>query len=223
MEKEGEEIMEELLDGLYTAVLNGDASGAVENVTAALNAGAAPEAILQESMIPAMMEVGRLFELGEAFVPEMLIAARAMQSGLQILRPHLIAADVEPVGKVVLGTVSGDMHDIGKNLVGMMLEGAGYATVDLGVNVSPQAFVDAVEKEGDVDLVCMSALLTTTMPQMRATIDAFKHAEIYDDVKIMVGGAPVTPEFAEAIGAHGSADDAGQAVKVAQRLTGLAA
>lgn len=211
--------MENILNDLYGAILDGNAKATPELVQAALDAGAAPESVLQDGMVTAMMEIGRLFEEGEAFVPEMLIAARAMQAGLTVLRPHLVAADIEPTGKVVLGTVAGDMHDIGKNLVGMMLEGAGYETVDLGVDVAPEAFVAAVEEEGDVDLVCMSALLTTTMPQMRATVDAFKRAEIYDDVKIIVGGAPITPEFAETIGAHGWAEDAGQAVTIAKKLS----
>jgi 5-methyltetrahydrofolate--homocysteine methyltransferase len=170
-------------------------------------------------MISAMMEVGRLFEEGEAFVPEMLIAARAMQSGLSILRPLLVEADVEPVGRVVLGTVRGDMHDIGKNLVGMMLEGAGFEIHDLGVDVSADSFVSAVEEIGNVDVVGLSALLTTTMPEMRTVVDAFKRAEIYGEVKIMIGGAPVTSEYAESIGAHGCAKDASQAVTLAKSLT----
>ena len=211
--------MEEVLDNIYGSVLDGDAGGTTEYVQEAIEAGIPAETILNEGMISAMMEVGRLFEEGEAFVPEMLIAARAMQSGLSILRPLLVEADVEPVGRVVLGTVRGDMHDIGKNLVGMMLEGAGFEIHDLGVDVSADSFVSAVEEIGNVDVVGLSALLTTTMPEMRAVVDAFKRAEIYGEVKIMIGGAPVTSEYAESIGAHGCAKDASQAVTLAKSLT----
>ena len=204
--------MEQILDELYESILDGDVAATKRLVQQALEQAGDPDTILQDGMISAMTEVGRLFEIGEAFVPEMLIAALAMQSGLGILRPHLVAADTKPVGKALLGTVAGDMHDIGKNLVGMMLEGAGYEIIDLGVDVSAETFVQTVEADPSIDIVGLSVMLTTTMPQMRVVVDAFKRAEIYDDVKIIVGGAPVTAEFATAIDAHGYAQDASQAV-----------
>ena len=166
-----------------------------------------------------MAAVGRLFEEGEYFVPEMLIAARAMQSGLALLKPHLVAADVPIAGTVAIGTVKGDLHDIGKNLVGMMLEGAGFELVDLGTDVAPEQFVKAVQN-GGVDIVALSALLTTTMPSMRATIEALKSAGIRDQVKVMIGGAPVTTEYSETIGADGYSADASQAVALAKNLIG---
>jgi len=203
------------LEPIYEAILIGDMGGTVENVQAAIDAGIAPESILKEGMIPAMSEVGRLFEEGECFVPEMLISARAMQGGLGILRPYLVDAGVEPLGTVAIGTVEGDMHDIGKNLVMMMLEGAGFEVIDLGVDVKPQAFIDAVQFNG-AQIVAMSALLTTTMNKMEVTINAMKEAGIIDDVKVMVGGAPVTADYAEAIGADGFANDASKAATLAK-------
>jgi len=203
------------LEPIYEAILIGDMGGTVENVQAAIDAGIAPESILKEGMIPAMSEVGRLFEEGECFVPEMLISARAMQGGLGILRPYLVDAGVEPLGTVAIGTVEGDMHDIGKNLVMMMLEGAGFEVIDLGVDVKPQAFIDAVQVNG-AQIVAMSALLTTTMNKMEVTINAMKEAGIIDDVKVMVGGAPVTADYAEAIGADGFANDASKAATLAK-------
>ena len=162
----------------------------------------------------AMAEVGQLFEDGEYFVPELLAAARAMQGGLELLKPYLADEDVEPIGKVVTGTVKGDLHDIGKNLVGMMLKGAGFEIVDLGSDVSPEKFVEAV-KESGAQIVAMSALLTTTMSNMPVTIKAFEDAGIRDSVKIFVGGAPLTEEYAKKIGADGFAPDASQAAKMA--------
>jgi 5-methyltetrahydrofolate--homocysteine methyltransferase len=185
------------------------------NVQTALDAGLAPDVILNEGMISAMSEVGQLFEEGEYFVPEMLISARAMQAGLSVLKPHLVASGVEPLGTVIVGTVQGDMHDIGKNLVTMMLEGAGFEVIDLGVDVKPERFIQAIQ-ENKPQVVAMSALLTTTMPKMAVTIDAIREAGILDSVKIMVGGAPVTPEFAEKIGANGYAADASQAATLAK-------
>jgi 5-methyltetrahydrofolate--homocysteine methyltransferase len=164
-----------------------------------------------------MAEVGRLFEAGEYFVPEVLIAARAMKSGLTILKPKLVEADVEPVGTVAAGTVKGDLHDIGKNLVCMMLEGAGFEIVDLGTDVSPETFVDAVKNQG-VDVVAMSALLTTTMPNMKTTLDALQEAGVRDKVRVMVGGAPVTQAYADEIGADGYAADASRAATLAKQL-----
>jgi 5-methyltetrahydrofolate--homocysteine methyltransferase len=164
-----------------------------------------------------MGEVGRLFEAGEFYVPEMLVAARAMKGCLEILRPLLVDSDVKPVGTVVIGTVSGDLHDIGKNLVAMMLEGAGFEVHDLGVDVSPQKFVEAVQAT-DPDIVAMSALLTTMMAEMEATVNALRRAEMLDKARILVGGAPVNAAFAEKIGADGYAPDASQASAVARRL-----
>ena len=203
------------LDDLYEGILDGDMGATPDNVQAALDASLAPDVILNEGMISAMSEVGQLFEEGEYFVPEMLISARAMQAGLGVLKPHLVASGVEPLGKVVVGTVQGDMHDIGKNLVTMMLEGAGFEVVDLGVDVKPERFIEAI-RENKPQVVAMSALLTTTMPKMGVTIDAMREAGVLENVKVMVGGAPVTAEFAEKIGANGYAPDASQAATLAK-------
>ena len=207
------------LDAIYTAVLDGNAKAATAGVDKALADGVSPQAILNEACIPAMAEVGALFEEGEKFVPEMLISARAMAAAMTILRPLLVEAGVKNVGKVVLGTVHGDLHDIGKNLVGMMLEGAGFEVVDLGTDVPPQKFVDAV-KEHQPDIVGMSALLTTTTKSMPATITALTEAGLRDQVKILIGGAPITDEFAKKIGADGFAADAGSAAREAKALLG---
>ena len=203
------------LDNLYECILDGEMGEAPANVQAALDAGIAPDVILNEGMIAAMAEVGQLFEEGEFFVPEMLIAARAMQAGLVVLKPHLVASGVEPLGTVVVGTVQGDMHDIGKNLVTMMLEGAGFEVIDLGVDVKPETFIESI-RENKPQVVAMSALLTTTMPKMGVTIDAMREAGVLETVKVMVGGAPVTAEFAEKIGANGYAQDASQAANLAK-------
>lgn len=203
------------LETLYEAILEGEINETPQLVQAALDANIAAEEILKVGMIAAMSEVGQLFEDGDYFVPEMLIAARAMQAGLAVLRPHLVASGIEPIGKAVIGTVQGDMHDIGKNLVIMMLEGAGFEVIDLGVDVKPQMFIDSV-KANKPQVVAMSALLTTTMPQMKVTIDALRDAGVLDTIRVMVGGAPVTAEFAQTIGAHGFAPDAGQAATLAK-------
>jgi 5-methyltetrahydrofolate--homocysteine methyltransferase len=202
------------LDNIYEAILDGDMKIVPTNVQSALDAGISVSDILMEGMIVAMEEVGRLFEEGEYFVPEMLLAARAMKAGLSVLQPHLVDSGVEPIGKVVLGTVEGDMHDIGKNLVAMMLEGAGFQIVDLGTDVSAAQFIDAV-KEG-VDILGLSALLTTTLPSMESTIRAIEAAGLRENVKIIVGGAPVTADYAHQIGADGYAKDASRAVKIAK-------
>ena len=209
--------MNEHLQKIYDSVLNGDMDETAGFVEAALNAQLEPGVILNESMISAMKEVGRLFEEGEYFVPEMLIAARAMQAGLAILKPHLIQAKVASAGKVVIGTVKGDLHDIGKNLVSMMLEGSAFDIVDLGVDVAPEKFVEAV-KVHQPQIVGFSALLTTTMPNMKVTIEALKAAGLRDQVKVMVGGAPVTEAFAHDIGADGYAGDASRAATLAKSL-----
>lgn len=207
------------LETIYAAILNGNAKVAVAEAQAALEAGVPAEDILQQACIPAMTEVGRLFESGEKFVPEMLIAARAMQSTVNLLKPHLIEADIKKLGKVVIGTVAGDLHDIGKNLVGMMLEGAGFEVIDLGTDVSPEAFVKAVQ-EHQADLVGLSALLTTTISSMKETIDALKEAGLRQQVKVMVGGAPISQAYAHQIGADGYSADAGSAPRVAKSLVG---
>ncbi len=209
--------MDQTLEPIYKAVLNGDKDTVTENVQTALDTGTDAGVILQEALIPAMGEVGQLFEAGEYYVPEMLIAARAMQAGLALLKPLLVDSDIKPTGKVAIGTVKGDLHDIGKNLVGMMLEGAGFEIIDMGTDVSPEKFIAAINDE-DVDILAMSALLTTTMPMMETTIKAVDDAGLRDAVKIIVGGAPVTNEYAEKIGADGFAPDASQAASLAKTL-----
>lgn len=207
------------MEKIYQAVLEGEIDATIEAVNEALAANISASEILQNGLIAAMGEVGRLFEEGEYFVPEMLVSARAMQSGLEILKPYLVDANVEPIGKVVMGTVKGDLHDIGKNLVGIMLGGAGFEVIDLGVDVSPEKFVAALGP--DVNLLGLSALLTTTLPSLERTIQAVKAANLPYDIKIIVGGAPVTADYAQKIGADGFAKDAGQAVTVAKSLLGL--
>jgi 5-methyltetrahydrofolate--homocysteine methyltransferase len=209
--------MNELFSTIYNAILDGDSTGAQDGVQAALAAGLRPEDILAEGMIAAMKEVGCRFEEGEYYVPEMLVAARAMQTALSVLKPHLVASDVKSAGKVAIGTVKGDLHDIGKNLVKLMLEGAGFEVMDLGVDVPPEKFVEAVAG-GDVNIVALSALLTTTMPQMKTTIEAIRQAGLRDRVRIIVGGAPVTQDYANEIGADGFSADAGSAPRLVQRL-----
>ena len=208
------------LEAIYDAVLNGNAPTAkAETQVANSNGGAPAEVILNQACIPAMTEVGRLFEIGEKFVPEMLISARAMSAATEILKPLLAEEGVDQIGSVVIGTVAGDLHDIGKNLVGMMLEGAGFQIFDLGTDVSPQAFVDAV-KSNKPDIVAMSALLTTTTKSIISTIDALNEAGIRDQVKVMIGGAPITQDFADKVGADGFAPDAGSASRNAKALLG---
>ncbi len=209
--------MEALIKEIYSHVMEGQSEAVKQKVQAALDAGIPAPTILNEGMIAAMAEVGRLFEEGEYFVPEMLIAARAMQGGLALLKPHLVDSDVKIAGKVVIGTVKGDLHDIGKNLVAMMLEGAGFEVVDLGADVAPDKFVNAA-REHQAQIVAMSALLTTTMPGMKATIEALNTAGMRDQVKIMVGGAPVTQDYATLIGADGYSSDASRAVAAAKAL-----
>ena len=204
------------IEDIYQAVLMGDKDMTLEKVRVALSSGVAASDILQAGLITAMGEVGHLFEEGEYFVPEMLIAARAMQAGLEILKPLLVDAGVEPVGTVVIGTVKGDLHDIGKNLVSMMLEGAGFEVMDLGVDVAPEKFITALQDK--VDILGLSALLTTTMPSMESMIKVVEEAGLRDRIKIIIGGAPVTAEYAKKIGADGFAADAGQAVKLAKSL-----
>jgi 5-methyltetrahydrofolate--homocysteine methyltransferase len=211
------EEMEPIVKEIYDAVLNGDNKSIAGKVQSALDGGNDPALVLNEGMVAAMAEVGRLFEAGEYYVPEMLIAARAMQTGLAVLKPSLVKSNFKSTGKVLIGTVKGDLHDIGKNLVSMMLEGAAFEIVDLGTDVSPEKFVDAV-KTNDADLIAMSALLTTTMPNMKTTIEALKQAGLREKVKVMIGGAPVTSKYAEDIGADGYAPDASKAVSLAKSL-----
>ncbi|MCA9916462.1 MAG: corrinoid protein [Anaerolineales bacterium] len=208
------------LETIYDAVLNGNMKGAKSETQAAVDEGIAAADILHKACIPAMTEVGRQFEIGERFVPEMLIAARAMQGALEILRPLLVEEEVETIGTIVIGTVAGDLHDIGKNLVSMMLEGAGFEVIDLGNDVSPDKFVAAIE-EHHPDVIGMSALLTTTMASIAKTMDALNKAEVRDQVKVVIGGAPVTQEFANKVGADGFAADAGSAPRVVKALLGI--
>jgi 5-methyltetrahydrofolate--homocysteine methyltransferase len=201
---------------LYQSVLDGDMGAASDSVQNALDDGVPASDILQNGLIAAMDEVGRLFEEGDYFVPEMLIAARAMKAGLSIIKPLLVESGIELAGKVVIGTIKGDLHDIGKNLVAMMLEGAGFEIFDLGTDVTPEQFVEAIQDGADI--VGLSALLTTTMPGMETTIQAIKNAGLRNRVKVIVGGAPVTAEYADQIGADGFAPDASQAVTLAKDL-----
>jgi 5-methyltetrahydrofolate--homocysteine methyltransferase len=188
------------MDQLREFVKTGKAKETVEKVKELLEGGTDPESIMKEGLIPAMDEVGDLFQKGEYFVPEMLVAARAMQQGLEIIKPSLIESGIEPLGKVVVGTVKGDLHDIGKNLVVMALEGAGFEVIDLGTDVPPDKFVAAI-KEHNPQVIGLSALLTTTMLAMRDTIEAIKAAGLKDQVKIMIGGAPIRQEFCDEIDA----------------------
>jgi corrinoid protein of di/trimethylamine methyltransferase len=205
------------LQKLYDAVLNGDQKTSIAVTEEALAAGADPLDLITNYMVPAMDEVGRRFECEDYFVPELLLSARAMKGSLQLLRPLLAAQGAQPVGRVVIGTVKGDLHDIGKNLVASMLEGGGFEVVDLGADVSPEKFIAAIKERG-ANIICLSALLTVTMPSMRTTIDALKEAGVRDQVKVMVGGAPVTSQFAEEIGADGYSDNANGAVALARKL-----
>lgn len=207
------------LDDIREEVINGNINGIGEIVQQALNEGLEAETILGEALIPAMSIVGENYECGDFFVPEMLVAARAMQTGMNVLKPLLVQAGVEPLGRVAIGTVQGDLHDVGKNLVAMMLEGAGFEVKDLGTEVKPERFVAAV-KDG-AQLIGMSALLTTTMPSMKNTIEALNEAGVRDKVKVMVGGAPVTQDFADSIGADGYAPDASSAANTAKSLLGV--
>ncbi len=209
--------METVIKEIYEGILNGQQKVVPVKIEEALAEGLEPTYILQEGMVKAMGEVGRLFEEGEYYVPEMLIAARAMQAGLAVLKPSLVKADFKSAGKVIIGTVKGDLHDIGKNLVSMMLEGAAFEIIDLGTDVTPDKFVETVKETG-ADIIAMSALLTTTMPNMKNTIDALVTAGIRDQVKVMIGGAPVTDSYSQQIGADGYSPDASRAVALARSL-----
>jgi 5-methyltetrahydrofolate--homocysteine methyltransferase len=207
------------LTNLYDAILNGDGKAAVAIAKQALQEGSDPLEIVNRQMIPAMDEAGRRFEREEYFVPELLLAARAMKGALELIRPLLAARGDEPVGRVVIGTVKGDLHDIGKNLIASMLEGGGFEVIDLGTDVGPEKFVQAV-RERSPHLVCLSALLTVTMPSMKSTIAALEQAGVRAGVRVVIGGAPVTEEYAREIGADAYGPNASSAVPIARRLLG---
>jgi 5-methyltetrahydrofolate--homocysteine methyltransferase len=204
------------LDELREAIVDGQAKVAVAKVTEALAAGTDAGTVLREGLIAGMAQVGKLYEDGEVFVPEMLVAARAMTAALAVLKPRLVEQGVASSGKVAIGTTEGDLHDIGKNLVAMMLEGSGYEIVDLGVDVPPAKFIEAIRDGANV--VAMSALLTTTMTNMQSTIEAIKAAGLRDQVRIVVGGAPITKSYADEIGADGYAEDASGAVRMVKEV-----
>lgn len=204
------------LKPLYDAVINGDAKTTRTLTEQALAQGVDPLKLVNDYMIPAMDEVGRRFECNEYFVPELLLSARAMKSALELVRPLLAERGAKPVGRVAIGTVKGDLHDIGKNLVAAMLEGGGFEVIDLGVNVAPEKFIAAI-KDNKANIVAMSALLTTTMPAMQTTIEVLKQAGVRQQVKVLVGGAPVTQKFADEIGADGYSETAVGAVSIAKK------
>lgn len=214
------EVMTQFPD-LYDAIVNGNAKKAHAATETALGAGTAPMELISGSMVPAMDEVGRLFEAEEYFVPELLLAGRAMKSAMELLRPIMIASGQKFATRVVIGTVKGDLHDIGKNIVASMLEGGGFEVIDLGADVAPEKFVAAVQ-EREPHIVCMSALLTVTMPAMRTTIDALKRAGLRERVKVLIGGAPVTTDYAREIGADGYSENASGAVSLVKSLAAAA-
>lgn len=209
--------MSDLLTNISRAVIDGNADSAVQLTNEALNEGLNPQEILDQGLILGMDHVGVEFRDGNMFVPEVLLCARVMHESLNILKPKLAESGGEMAGRVILGTVKGDLHDIGKNLVGMMLEGAGFEVIDLGTDVAPDAFVDAIKEEA-ADILGMSALLTTTMPAMRNTIIAIEEADIRDRIKIMIGGAPVTKDFADTIGADAHGSSAPDAIDIAKKF-----
>lgn len=203
------------LEALSDAIINGDQKTAVDLTQAAIDEGTAPDTILEQGLIAGMDVIGKRFKVNEVYIPEVLIAARAMKMAMEILEPKLAEAGIEPLGKAILGTVQGDLHDIGKNLVTMMLKGAGFEVIDAGVDVTPEDFV-AKAKESGAQIVGLSALLTTTMPSMEKTVQAVKDSGL--DAKVMIGGAPVTQSYADKIGADGYAPDAASAVDIAKSL-----
>ena len=208
---------DEIIKALYDETMVGNAPAVLELTNRGLAEGMTPEMILFDALIPSLEEVGARFERGDFFVPEMLIAGRAMSGALDVLRPLLAQTGAETIGKFLMGTVKGDVHDIGKNLVNIMLEGAGFEVIDLGVQVAPEKFIAAIE-EHKPDIVGMSAFLTTTMPMFKANMNALEKAGLRDRVIVMVGGAPVTQEYADAVGADGYASDASTAVRRAKEL-----
>ena len=205
------------LTGLFEAILTGDAKSAVAVTKQALDEGIEPLKLVTEAMMPAMDEAGRRFEAEEYFVPELLLAARAMKAAMALIRPLLVASGAKSAGRVAVGTVKGDLHDIGKNLVASMLEGGGFEVLDLGADVAPEKFIEAVKEKG-AQVVCLSALLTVTMPAMKTTIEALKKAGVRESVKVLVGGAPVTAQYANEIGADGYGENANSAVALTRKL-----
>jgi 5-methyltetrahydrofolate--homocysteine methyltransferase len=208
------------LSALAEKLVKGEAEEVEELTQKALEKGVPPGEILNEGLIKGMNVVGERFKNGEFFIPEVLLAAKVMHTGMDILKPALVSSGVEPIGKVVLGTVKGDLHDIGKNLVAMMLEGAGFEVLDLGIDVPPERFVEAAKNDG-AGILAMSALLTTTMTAMETTLEALQEAGVRDKIKTMIGGAPVTQDYAHEIGADGYARDAANAVDKARELMGI--
>ncbi|MBU1661605.1 MAG: corrinoid protein [Chloroflexi bacterium] len=209
--------MPNILEQMQTDLYDGDKSAVAAATRKAIDAGISPKEILDNGLIAGMDAVGRDFKAGDLFIPEVLLCARAMHAGMDVLRPLLVESGVPAQGKLVIGTVAGDLHDIGKNLVSMMFQGAGFEVIDLGTNVPPEKFVETVRIE-NADLVGMSALLTTTMPAMKATIEALSQAGLRDKVKVLIGGAPVTAKYAQDIGADSFAPDAGAAIDAARDL-----
>jgi len=209
--------MNEPLKLINEGILTGNKDAVQQGVQGAIDTEIPPDVILNQGLIPPMAEVGRLYEEGEYFVPEMLISARAMQAGMAILKPLLIEADVEPAGVVVIGTVQGDLHDIGKNLVKMMMEGTGFEVIDLGSDIPADIFIEAIV-ENNADIVALSALLTTTMPQQKVVVEKISEKGLREEVKVIVGGAPVTADYANEIGADGYAPDASSAANLAKNL-----
>ncbi len=205
------------LSKMHESLLAGDAKSVVAITKDALARGVKPEDLLNKHMIPALDEAGRKFEANELFVPELLLIGRAMKQALEIIRPLLAQTGAQPAGRVAIGTIKGDLHDIGKNLVASMLEGGGFEVFDLGVDVGADKFIAAIQEKG-VNLIALSALLTTTMPSMKTVIDKLSEAGVRDKVKVIIGGAPVTQEFADQIGADGYSDNANGAVMVARKL-----
>lgn len=212
--------MSDILARISQSVIDGNADSIAQLTETALAQGHSAGDVLNQGLMPGMDEVGAAMQSGEMFIPEVLLSARTMQTALELIKPALVESGVQMVGKAVIGTVEGDLHTIGKNLVKMLLEGGGFEVIDLEHDVSPDQFVEAVKREGP-DVVGMSALLTTTMNNMRRTIEALKEAGVRDQVKVLVGGAPVTQEFATQIGADGYGPNASAAVEVAKRLLGV--
>ena len=209
------------LKQLYEAIIKGDAKTAHDVTQQALAEGVDPLSLVNDHMVPAMDEVGRRFECSEYFVPELLISARAMKAALELIRPLLTARGDKPLARIAIGTVKGDLHDIGKNLVASLLEGGGFEVIDLGVNVTPEKFLETV-KEKNANIIAMSALLTTTMPAMKTTIEALKKAGVRNQVKVLIGGAPITQKYAEEIGADGYSESAVGAVALAKKAAATA-
>ena len=208
------------LQKLYDAVLNGDAKTAVAVTREAIAENIDPLQLISGTMVPAMAEVGKRYEEEEYFVPELLLSARAMKGSLELLRPLLAERGAKPTGTVAIGTVKGDLHDIGKNLVASLLEGGGFEVIDLGADVPPERFIEAVREKG-AQIVCLSAPLTVTMPSMKTTIEALKQAGVREQVKVLVGGAPVTQQYADDIEADGYGESASNAVAMARRMCGV--